>query len=213
MVTAAIRYRSGVLGTFHMNSDCILDETTRLEIYGTEGILMPATRTSSTAGSLSKKAMGETIAFPYTHGHTEQSWESARRRWPGQSATGGRTGRPRKWRTTCLRCCTAFAFGAGGPVVEMASDFTLPGSAPHRIYRKRLLGPDGGSGPGIKNERKEGTARMAVQLQGRESIPAVIAEMTLEEKALLLPVIPRFSTLGIERLGIPRRACWTAVPA
>ena len=39
VITAAMQYSSGVLGTLHMNSDCILDEKTNLEIYGTEGIL------------------------------------------------------------------------------------------------------------------------------------------------------------------------------
>ena len=39
VITATMQYESGVLGTLHMNSDCILDETYGLEIYGTDGIL------------------------------------------------------------------------------------------------------------------------------------------------------------------------------
>ena len=41
------------------------------------------------------------------------------------------------------------------------------------------------------------------RLTDKQSIPAVIAEMTVEEKALLLTGKTSFSTYGIERLGIP----------
>lgn len=37
--TAVMQYENGVLGTLHMNADCIPDERFDLEIYGTEGIL------------------------------------------------------------------------------------------------------------------------------------------------------------------------------
>ena len=45
---------------------------------------------------------------------------------------------------------------------------------------------------------------MAAKLTDRASIPAVIAEMTLEEKALLCTGDSNFTTYPIERLGIPR---------
>ncbi len=44
---------------------------------------------------------------------------------------------------------------------------------------------------------------MAVRLTDRASIPAVIAEMTLEEKAHLLTGASSFTTYAIERLGVP----------
>ena len=44
---------------------------------------------------------------------------------------------------------------------------------------------------------------MTVKLKDRASIPAVIAEMTLEEKALFVTGDSAFTTFGIERLGIP----------
>lgn len=40
VLTAAMQYKNGVLGTLHMNSDSILDERTDLEIYGADGILI-----------------------------------------------------------------------------------------------------------------------------------------------------------------------------
>ena len=39
VISATMQYANGVLGTLHMNSDCIEDEETCLKIYGTEGIL------------------------------------------------------------------------------------------------------------------------------------------------------------------------------
>ena len=44
---------------------------------------------------------------------------------------------------------------------------------------------------------------MTVKLKDRASISAVIAEMTLEEKALFVTGDSAFTTFGIERLGIP----------
>ena len=39
IITAAMQYESGVLGTLHINSDSLPDETFSLVIYGTEGIV------------------------------------------------------------------------------------------------------------------------------------------------------------------------------
>ena len=44
---------------------------------------------------------------------------------------------------------------------------------------------------------------MAAKLTDRSSIPAVIAELTLEEKAHLLTGASSFTTYAVERLGIP----------
>lgn len=44
---------------------------------------------------------------------------------------------------------------------------------------------------------------MAAKLTDRSSIPAVVAELTLEEKAHLLTGASSFTTYAVERLGIP----------
>ncbi|MBC8532924.1 Gfo/Idh/MocA family protein [Yeguia hominis] len=73
VVTASLRYKNGVLGTFHMNSDSILDETVLFEIYGTDGILYVGDPNMFDSKISVKKTKGETFEFPYTHGYTEQS--------------------------------------------------------------------------------------------------------------------------------------------
>ncbi len=73
VVASAIRYSNGVIGTFHMNSDSILSQTTHLEIYGTEGILYLGAPNSFESKVFVKKNAGEPIEYPYTHGYTEQA--------------------------------------------------------------------------------------------------------------------------------------------
>lgn len=73
VITAALQYDSGVLGTLHMNSDSILDEETCLEIYGTDGILFMGDPNQFGAPVSLKKPMGEKTRFPFTHGFAENS--------------------------------------------------------------------------------------------------------------------------------------------
>lgn len=73
VITAALQYDSGVLGTLHMNSDCILDEKTNLEIYGTEGILTMGDPNQFGAPVYLQKTLSEPIQFPFTHGYAENS--------------------------------------------------------------------------------------------------------------------------------------------
>lgn len=73
VLTAAIQYESGVLGTLHMNSDCILDEKTNLEIYGTEGILTMGDPNVFGAPVYLQKTLGQPVEFPFTHGYAENS--------------------------------------------------------------------------------------------------------------------------------------------
>lgn len=88
-------YHSGVLGTLHMNSDCILDEKTNLEIYGTEGILTMGDPNQFGAPVYLQKTLGEPIAFPFTHGYAENSrgLGAAEMAW---SITAGRNHRASK---------------------------------------------------------------------------------------------------------------------
>ena len=73
VITAAVRYKSGVLGTFHMNGDSILDEKTNLEIYGTEGILTMGDPNLFGDRVTLKRTMGDEIVFPFTHGYADNS--------------------------------------------------------------------------------------------------------------------------------------------
>ncbi len=73
VVVASLQYQSGVVGTLHMNSDSIIEETTRLEIYGTEGILYAGDPNCFNSKVYLKKISGEIFEFPYTHGYSEQS--------------------------------------------------------------------------------------------------------------------------------------------
>jgi len=73
VLTAAIQYQNGVLGTLHMNSDCILDEKTNLEIYGTEGILTMGDPNQFGAPVYLQKTLGQPVQVPFTHGYAENS--------------------------------------------------------------------------------------------------------------------------------------------
>ena len=68
-----MQYESGVLGTLHMNSDCILDETYSLVIYGTEGILYMGNPNEFGNPVYIKKTMSDKVEFPLTHGYAENS--------------------------------------------------------------------------------------------------------------------------------------------
>ena len=73
VITATMQYESGVLGTLHMNSDCILDETYGLEIYGTEGILYMGNPNEFGNPVYIKKTLSDKVEFPHTHGYAENS--------------------------------------------------------------------------------------------------------------------------------------------
>ena len=73
VISAAIQYENGVLGTLHMNSDCILDETYGLEIYGTDGILYMGNPNEFGNPVYVQKVNGGKQLFPLTHGFAENS--------------------------------------------------------------------------------------------------------------------------------------------
>lgn len=73
VITAIMQFKNGVLGTLHMNSDCILDEKVNLELYGTEGILVMGNPNLFGDPVYLKKTMGESVSFPFTHGFSENS--------------------------------------------------------------------------------------------------------------------------------------------
>ena len=68
-----MQYENGVLGTLHMNSDCILDETYSLVIYGTEGILYMGNPNEFGNPVYIQKTLSGKVEFPLTHGYAENS--------------------------------------------------------------------------------------------------------------------------------------------
>ncbi len=73
VITATMQYKNGVLATLHMNSDCILDETYSLIIYGTEGILYMGNPNEFGNPVYIQKTNSEKVVFPLTHGYQENS--------------------------------------------------------------------------------------------------------------------------------------------
>lgn len=73
VITAAMQYESGVLGTLHMNADSIIDERTNLEIYGTDGILIMGDPNVFGTPVYLQKTNSAPVAFPLTHGFAENS--------------------------------------------------------------------------------------------------------------------------------------------
>lgn len=73
VLTATLEYGNGVLGTLHMNADCILDETYSLEIYGTDGIVYMGNPNEFGSPVYIQKTMGKKVEFPLTHGYAENS--------------------------------------------------------------------------------------------------------------------------------------------
>lgn len=73
IMTANVEYENGVICSVHFNSESIIDECPHLEIYGTDGILVMGDPNQFGSPVYVKKAMGEMIKFPFTHGFTENS--------------------------------------------------------------------------------------------------------------------------------------------
>lgn len=73
ILTAAVEYKNGVLATVHLNSESLINEQPRLELYGTEGILIMGDPNTFDGPAYVKKMNGELMKFPYTHGFTENS--------------------------------------------------------------------------------------------------------------------------------------------
>ena len=72
ILCANVLFKNGVMGTFHMNSDCIFDETRILRIYGTEGILSIDDPNHFGSKLTLRKPFGPEIEFPLTHGFTDE---------------------------------------------------------------------------------------------------------------------------------------------
>lgn len=73
LVAASLKYDNGVIGTLHMNSDCLYTETTGITIYGTDGIIyMPDPNCFGGEVKL-MKLQSAPFVFPSSHGFSENS--------------------------------------------------------------------------------------------------------------------------------------------
>ncbi len=71
--TATLKYENGILGTLHMNSDCIYTEARFLTVYGTDGILYMDDPNCFGGEVRVKKVRADEFVFPLTHGYKEES--------------------------------------------------------------------------------------------------------------------------------------------
>ena len=131
VITATMQYESGVLGTLHMNSDCILDETYGLEIYGTEGILYMGNPNEFGNPVYIKKTMSDKVEFPLTHGYAENSRGvgAAEMAW---AITNGRKNRASKEMAFHVFELMHSIMNSAetGKVVQLESTFETPAALP-----------------------------------------------------------------------------------
>lgn len=73
VVVSSLKYDNGVLGTFHLTSDCLYSETTGITVYGTEGIMYMANPNNFGGEVRIKKLRSDEFVFPATHGYDKNS--------------------------------------------------------------------------------------------------------------------------------------------
>jgi predicted dehydrogenase len=73
ILTGALEFMSGVLGSFHMTSENIIDEKPFFTIFGTKGYVTIGDPNTFHAPIQLKKMLGNIIEFPFTHGYTEEA--------------------------------------------------------------------------------------------------------------------------------------------
>ena len=131
VIAAAIRYENGVLGTLHMNSDCLLDETYGLEIYGTEGILYMGNPNEFGSPVYLQKTMSEKVAFPFTHGFAANSRGvgAAEMAWSIAAGRPHRAGKEMAFHVFELMH-GVMRSAAGGEVYRLKSRFDIPAPLP-----------------------------------------------------------------------------------
>ena len=131
VITATMQYENGVLGTLHMNSDCILDETYGLEIYGTDGILYMGNPNEFGNPVYIKKTMSDKVEFPLTHGYAENSRGvgAAEMAW---AITNGRKNRASKEMAFHVfeLMHSIMNSAESGKVVQLESSFETPAALP-----------------------------------------------------------------------------------
>lgn len=131
VVASVIRYCNGVIGTFHLNSDSLVNETTHLEIYGTDGILYMGDPNCFDSKVYLRKYTGEPLEFPYTHGYSKQS----RGLGAAEMAWAICKGRPHRASKEMSYHVFEMLYGilngaAEGRLVKMESTFEKPAALP-----------------------------------------------------------------------------------
>ncbi len=131
VISATMQYANGVLGTLHMNSDCIEDEETCLKIYGTEGISPWATRTSSARRCTCRSRCVSRWNSRSRTGIRRTPAVSARRRWPGPSWPGATTAREQEMAYHVFETMHGIMTSAEtGSFCQLQSTFQTPAALP-----------------------------------------------------------------------------------
>lgn len=73
ILTAVLEFAGSVFVTFHLNGECILNETFHLELYGSRGILRLGDPNTFAGVTVLQKAGNLPVSLPYTHGYQEES--------------------------------------------------------------------------------------------------------------------------------------------
>jgi len=127
VLTAAVQYENGVLGTVHMNSDTLADEKYCLEIYGTDGILSMGNPNNFGNPVVLKRLKRPEVEFPLTHGFDENS----RGLGAAEMAWAIRAGRPHRAGKEMAYHVFEMIHGMmisaeQGSFYQMESTFTIP---------------------------------------------------------------------------------------
>jgi predicted dehydrogenase len=127
----SLRLKNGVLGTFHVNADCIFDETRLLKIYGTEGIISIDDPNRFGSPLYLQKAFSDERQIPVTHGYENE----CRGVGAAEMAWSIRTNRPH--RASKEMACHVLEICAGmddsartGRPYKLETDFTIPEPLP-----------------------------------------------------------------------------------
>lgn len=73
IITGALEFESGVLGSFHMTSENIIDEKPFFTIFGTKGYVSIGDPNTFHAPIHLKKMLGNIVEFPFTHGYAKEA--------------------------------------------------------------------------------------------------------------------------------------------
>ena len=142
MVAASLKYDCGVIGTLHMNSDCLYTQTTGITVYGTDGILYVPDPNKFGGEVKLRKLQAEPIVFPLTHGYQTNSRGigAAEMAWSIQK---GRLHRANMYLAQNV-FETAHAIetaSAEGKTVKLESTFERPAALPEGYIDNGFWGP------------------------------------------------------------------------
>lgn len=73
VVAGALAFESGALVSLHFSSESVMNENSRLELYGTKGILSLGDPNTFNGKVILQKPLQSPAEFPFTHGYAGQS--------------------------------------------------------------------------------------------------------------------------------------------